>query len=159
MSKDGEIRLGNNVKLFSRRFSNPLVLDVPCSFRLMRPGAKVILGDDTAISGSVICAATSVEIGQRVLIGANCRIFDTDFHPLLPEARRVHATRDARSKPIFIGDEVFIGAHCLILKGSILGDGCVVGAGSVVSGTFPARSVIAGNPAVVVRSLTYGGDR
>ncbi len=57
------------------------------------------------------------------------------------------------SKPITIGKNCFIGCNAIILKGSILGDGCIVGAGAVVSGVFEPGSVIAGNPAKVVKTL------
>ncbi|MCD7859021.1 MAG: hypothetical protein LUH51_02465 [Firmicutes bacterium] len=47
----------------------------------------------------------------------------------------------------------FIGCNTILLKGTVLGDGCVVGAGVVVSGEFPANSVIAGNPASILRII------
>ena len=56
------------------------------------------------------------------------------------------------SKPIKIGRNCFIGCNAIILKGTVLGDGCVVGAGAVVSGKFEAGSVIAGNPARVIKT-------
>lgn len=119
----------------------------------MRAGARIVIGDGSGLSGVVICAASAIEIGARVLVGANSTIVDTDFHPLSPEARREHATRGAVSRPIRIGDDVFIGMHALILKGTDLGEGCVVGAGAVVAGSFPPRSIVAGNPARVVKEL------
>ena len=153
MAGGGEITLGRNIKLFSRQQSNPLQLHSPCALCLLQPNARIWIGDHSGLSGVVICAATSVQIGQRVLIGANCTITDTDFHPLSPEARQIHRTRGAVSKPIAVGNDVFVGAHAIVLKGTTLGDGCVVGAGAVVSGTFPARSIVAGNPARVVKEV------
>jgi acetyltransferase-like isoleucine patch superfamily enzyme len=153
MMQGGEIKLGNNVNLYSRRRSNPLQLHSPCVFRLLQPNASIQIGDGSALSGTVICAATSVQLGKRVLIGANCKLADTDFHPLLPEVRQVDRNQGAASKPIVIGDDVFIGAHAIILKGTVLEEGCVVGAGAVVSGTFPRRSILAGNPATIIKKL------
>jgi acetyltransferase-like isoleucine patch superfamily enzyme len=158
MTAGGAISLGESVTLLSRSDSNSLQLSSPCSLCLLRPGARISIGDASAASGAVICAATSVRVGRRVLLGANCKILDTDFHPLTPEARLNHPTRDASSEPVVIGDDVFVGAHALILKGVVLGDGCVVGAGAVVSGTFPARSVIAGNPARTIKTLISTGE-
>jgi acetyltransferase-like isoleucine patch superfamily enzyme len=153
MTPGGTIRLGKDVTLYSRRTSNPLLLHTPCALRLLSPEARITIGDDCALSGTVVCAATSVTIGNHVLIGANVKISDSDFHPLSPEARRVDRNRGAASKPITIHDDVFIGAGAFILKGTVLGEGCVVGAGAVVSGEFPARSIIAGNPAKVIKTL------
>jgi acetyltransferase-like isoleucine patch superfamily enzyme len=152
IARGGEIWLGNGVRLISRRGENPLWLHRPCVLSA-RAGARIVIGEGCGLSGVVICAASSIVIGARVLIGANCTIVDTDFHPLLPEARREHATRGALSQPIHIGNDVFVGMHVLILKGTELGDGCVVGAGAVVAGKFPPRSVIVGNPARVVKTL------
>lgn len=153
MAEGGEIRLGKNVTLRSRAQSNPLQLASPCALCLARPNTRIVIGDDCGLSGTVICAATSVEIGNRVMIGANCRIVDTDFHPLSPVERQRHPTEKASSRPIVVGDDVFIGMQAILLKGTVLGEGCVVGAGAVVSGTFPAFTIVAGNPAKVVKEL------
>lgn len=153
MTSGGTIKLGNKVSLFSRQTSNPLLLHTPCALRLLAPNARITIGDDCALSGVVVCAATAVDIGNHVLIGANVKISDTDFHPLSPEARRADRNRGASTKAIVIHDDVFIGAGAFILKGTVLGEGCVVGAGAIVSGEFPARSIIAGNPAKVIKTL------
>ena len=57
------------------------------------------------------------------------------------------------SKPVIIGKNCFIGCNSIILKGTVLGDGCVVGAGAVVCGKFDDNSVIAGNPARIIKKL------
>ena len=57
------------------------------------------------------------------------------------------------AKEIKIGKNCFIGCNSIILKGTVLGEGCVVGAGAVVAGKFEANSIIAGNPARVIRKL------
>lgn len=153
MKSGGSIRLGNQVALYSRQTSNPILLHTPCGLCLVAPGARITIGDGCALSGTVICAAESVEIGNHVLIGANCKISDTDFHPLSAEARRIDRNKGAASKPVVIKDDVFIGSGAFILKGTVLETGCVVGAGAVVSGTFPPHSIIAGNPARVIKTL------
>ena len=153
LAEGGEIRLGERVRLLSRRGSNPLQLRSPCALTLLAPNARITIGDDSALSGVVICATISVEIGRHVLVGANCTIVDTDFHPISPIQRREHPTRGAVSRPVRIGDDVYIGTQAILLKGTTLGDGCVVGAGAVVSGVFPANSMIAGNPARIVRQI------
>ena len=87
------------------------------------------------------------------MIGANCKIFDNDFHSLDSEERRKDIYDNLVTKPVIIGKNVFVGCNSIILKGTRIGDNCVVGAGSVVSGTFASGCVIAGNPARVVRKV------
>ena len=151
MAEGGEIRLCKRVRLFSRKNNSPIQLHTPCVLVLFRPMAKISIGDDSAVSGTVIVAASSVEIGQRVQVGPNSLIIDSDGHSISPELRRIG--QGAITKPIVIGDDVFIGTRAIILKGTRLGDGCVVNAGAVVSGTFPARTVVGGNPAKVIAEI------
>jgi acetyltransferase-like isoleucine patch superfamily enzyme len=95
-----------------------------------------------------------VTIGAHVSIGANARIYDHDFHPLDPELRRRNATSNVSTRPVVIGDDVFIGAHAIILKGVVIGARAVIGAGAVVSKDVPPGEVWAGNPARKVGALT-----
>lgn len=98
------------------------------------------------------CTRKEITIGNRVKIGANTKIIDNDMHSMNPLDR---ANGDDLSNlkiaPVRIGDDCFIGAQSIILKGTILGKNCVVGAGSVVHGTFPSNAIIAGNPARIIR--------
>lgn len=124
----------------------------PVVLRTLRPGARLRIGRHTGISGGSICAALSVDIGERCLFGADVMVTDTDFHPIEPTGRRfVNDWNKIASRAVKIGNDVFIGARAVILKGVEIGDGAVVGAGAVVSRSVPAYSVVAGNPAVVVR--------
>lgn len=101
------------------------------------------------MTSAVIVAQTRVDIGDRVWIGANSTIIDTDFHPLAPELRQT-APSAGLSQPVVIEDDVFIGMNAIILKGSHIRAGAVIGAGAVVSGDVPARMIVAGNPAQIV---------
>jgi acetyltransferase-like isoleucine patch superfamily enzyme len=89
---------------------------------------------------------------MRCLIGADVMIFDTDFHPHSPNGRR-HARPDWQhiSRPVTIGNDVFIGTRVIICKGVTIGNGSIIAAGSVVSGDVPSNSVFAGNPARLIR--------
>lgn len=153
MRNGGTISLGRHVHLLSRPDANPLRLAQPCTLALLADGAKIVIGDDVAMSGSVLCAAKEISVGARTLLGANCRIVDTDFHPLEAEMRRCDRAAGAGCAPVNIGADCFVGMGALILKGTVLGDGCVVGAGAVVSGKFEPNTLIAGNPARAVRNL------
>jgi acetyltransferase-like isoleucine patch superfamily enzyme len=94
-------------------------------------------------------ASAKVEIGQNCLIGHDVFSIDSDFHHLDPDKRNI----DPGSESIKIGNNVFIGSYVKILKNVCIGDSSVVASGAVVSGTFPARSLIAGNPAELIRIL------
>ena len=126
-------------------------------------GQTVKGGDNVGISGATIYARKGISIGENTCIGGNCKILDNDFHPIEAEARN-QLLKDSKggdsdlvpSKSIQIGKNCFIGCNSIILKGTQLGDGCVVGAGAVVSGKFEENCVIAGNPAKVIRKLERG---
>jgi acetyltransferase-like isoleucine patch superfamily enzyme len=133
-----------------------------CSFALGE-AATVTVGDYTLINGALIMAEERITIGSYCLISWNVGIADSDFHPMDPALRRLDAiavnpfTRARRpfigKAPVTIGDNVWIGMNSTILKGVTIGDNSVVGAGAVVSRSVPANSVVAGNPARIVRRL------
>lgn len=114
--------------------------------------AQLEIGEFTSIGPStVINAANRIQIGKRCLIAWNCDIMDTDFHSII-----LSEEEPARpiSAPVCIGDDVWIGARCIILKGVTIGENSVIGAGSVVSSDIPPHSLAAGNPARVLRTIT-----
>jgi acetyltransferase-like isoleucine patch superfamily enzyme len=92
-----------------------------------------------------------ITIGDNVIIGGNCKIVDNDFHPLNCSKRNPQHVKDIKKKAIIIGNGCFIGMNAILLKGTELGNNCVVGAGSVVCGTFPDNVIIAGNPAKIIK--------
>lgn len=147
---DSRILIGEDVVLCSNSRWTALGVAHPVVLRTLCPGAVIRIGRGTGISGGSICAAVSVTIGERCLIGADVAIVDTDFHALDP-TRRETGWADIASAAVHIGDDVFIGTRVLILKGVCIGDGAVVGAGAVVTRSVPARAIVAGNPAAVVR--------
>jgi acetyltransferase-like isoleucine patch superfamily enzyme len=146
------IELGDGLELRSWYSANPLAPNHPVVLATRKAGATIRVGCDCGFSGTTLVAAESIVIGDRVLVGANSTIADTDIHPLDPAERR----RDigaGRHAPIRIEDDVFIGMNSLILKGVTIGRGSVVGAGSVVAADVPPGVVAAGNPARVLRKL------
>ena len=110
-------------------------------------GGTLEIGNGTFINAFTIVHATrSIRIGADCAISWRCEIIDSQYHELFYAERRP----DRRS--VVIGDHVWIGAGTRILDGTVLGDGCVVAAGSIVSGTFPPRTLIGGAPAHVIRT-------
>ena len=150
--RKSKIELGNGVVLRSWVESNPLVPIHPVVFSTRSDKAVIRVGEDCGFTGTTIVAADRIEIGDRVQVGANTTIVDTDFHPLTPEGRQLDMS-NGKNKPVVIHDDVFIGMNCLILKGVEIGEGSVVGAGSVVSKHVPPRTMVGGNPARVIRAL------
>ena len=153
--------LGSGLELRSWPGSNPLTPNHPVVLATWQAGAVLRLGDNCGLTGAVIVAARRVDIGDRVLLGANCTVTDTDFHPLAPWDRQRDILAGATA-PVVIEDDVFVGMHSLILKGVTIGRGAVVGAGSVVTRDVPPGLIVAGNPArrvgrVTRRMMNYEG--
>lgn len=147
----GDIIIGNYVRLLSGWRSNRVGLSGPVILHTWE-GGRIEIGDHTGASAVVISSRSGVKIGKHCNIGGNVRIFDHDFHALDAEVRRgPRGCDDCATKPIIIGDDVFIGAQSIILKGVTIGDRAIIGAGSVVTKDVPADAIVAGNPAVVIR--------
>lgn len=143
---------GPGLQLRSSVRSNPLGANHPVMFATWQAGAILEVGANFGMTGGTICVAERITIGDNVTVGANVTIIDTDFHPLNSDARRL-GDEGAKSSPVVIENDVFIGMNSLVLKGVIIGEGSVVGAGSVLTQSVPAHVVVAGNPARVVRNL------
>ncbi len=151
----GAIRIGNDVRLLAGWRSNRVGLTNPVLLFTFGEGL-IEIGDNTGGSGVVVSSRSSIKIGEHVNLGGNTRIFDHDFHSLDPIHRRTGQLDQAnvQTREVTIGDDVLLGAGAYILKGVTLGSGCIVGAGAVVTaGSYPSRSLIAGNPARLVRTL------
>lgn len=154
MEKGGEISLGRDCVLCSKSEANFAGVNHPVILALLRPGAKLVIGDDTGISGGSFCAAKSVTIGSHCLIGANVTVTDCDFHAVKPEGRRHNSDpSDIGSAPVVIEDNVWLGANVMVLKGVRIGKNTVVAAGSVVTRDLPPDCVAGGVPAKVLKEL------
>lgn len=147
-ARGGRIRIGERLTAHSRSAGNAIGVFQPVIVTAWGRAAEVRIGDDVGLSGCSITAVNRVTLGNRVLVGSGALIIDTDGHPLTPEGRAVNLP--PASAAVEIGDDVFIGARAIILKGVTVGAGAVIGAGAVVAGDVPARSIVAGNPARVV---------
>ncbi len=149
---NAKLSLGDNVRINSNFWSNLLGL-YQRTIIVAKGKGEIKIGDRVGISGATIYAWDKIEIGDDCLVGANVKIVDNDFHPVDPEDRLQHKNSKTGHKPVKIGNNVFIGMNSIILKGTTIGDNCVVGAGSVVHGTFGDNCVIAGNPAKVIKEF------
>jgi acetyltransferase-like isoleucine patch superfamily enzyme len=116
---------------------------------------EIIIGDDTFIGHDChFGVGESIRIGKHCLIARGVSVRDMDGHPLDAERRRAGESSPAQGiRPVVIEDDVWIGVGAVILKGVTIGARSIVGTGAVVSKDVPPDSVVAGNPARVVRSL------
>ncbi|MCC6178397.1 MAG: hypothetical protein IT305_24085 [Chloroflexi bacterium] len=118
------------------------------------PHGTLVIGDRTFVNfGADIVATGLVKIGSDCLIGTYVMMLDNDFHDSIDRARM------PEPRPIIIGDEVWIGNRAIVLPGVTIGQGAIVGAGSVVVSDVPAWTVAAGNPARVIRELPHAPNR
>jgi maltose O-acetyltransferase len=108
------------------------------------PGALLEIGEQTFFNyGTSISAHRHVRIGARCLIGTYTNILDNNYHDVEDH------TQIPPSRPVIIGDDVWIGGHVMILPGVTIGNHATIGAGSVVRSDVPPRAVVAGNPAQI----------
>lgn len=120
------------------------------------------------------CGLTNVHVGKNVVINFNCTFVDdgevfigddcmigpgcniaTSVHPISPRLRK-HKLQ--YNKPVHIGNNVWLGAGVTVLPGITIGDDSIVGAGSVVTKDVPAKAIVAGNPAKLIRMITEEDD-
>ena len=124
------------------------------------PPARLDIGDDTILVGGIFMCAESIRVGARCVVQYNVTVADSDFHPIDVESRRQDAIASSPSgdrskrpalvtRPVVIGDDVWIGTGAIILKGVTVGDGATIAPGTVVTRDVPAKAVAAGNPAVI----------
>jgi len=145
------IVVGARCKFRSAVWSNLAGINRPCILATVGEGAVLTIGDDCGFSGTAIGAAQSITIGARLMAGVNTMISDTDWHPVDPASRAAGGL--GSSAPVTIGDDVWLGANVLVLKGARIGAGSSIAANSVVTGEIPAGVLAGGVPARVIRTL------
>ncbi|MHC4083602.1 MAG: acyltransferase [Planctomycetota bacterium] len=151
ISPKAEVVIGNNVMLKSGFADNPTASSLRTGIWCYS-GAKLDIGDNTGIFGTTIVCSESVKIGSNTLIAGGTHIYDSDFHSL-EAGVRIEGDDQVQTLPVSIGNQCWIGSCCIILKGVMIGDQAVIGAGSVVTKDVPPRQVWAGNPAKLIKEL------
>jgi maltose O-acetyltransferase len=137
----GRMVIGERVQLVSTIATLELVSDVG---GLLEIGARSLVN-----FGCSLVATELVRIGPRCQIGPYTMMLDNDFHRVEPERRLERPP----SAPIVIGENVWVGAHVIVMSGVTVGDDSCIGAGSVVTADVPPRTLVAGVPARVIREL------
>ena len=150
LSAIGRIELGNHVTIVNDSKYNRAGINHPTQLVAGRD-AILKIGNNVGMSGASIYAKSSIQIGDHVLLGANTRIYDTDFHPIHFQDRL--AGVPAKTGAVVIGDHVWLAANVTILKGVKIGARSVIAAGSVVASDIPEDCLAGGIPARVIRKI------
>ena len=170
----GGVEIGNGTRLNSATLSArepngcSLVIGAESNIEgalvLEQQSARIVIGSRTHIGGgTVVAAAGLIEIGDDVLVAFDAVIVDHNSHALKFRERRNDVRDWIREKkdwshvaiaPVKISNKAWIGMRAIVLKGVTIGEGAVVGAGSVVTSDVPAWTIVGGNPARVIRPLT-----
>jgi acetyltransferase-like isoleucine patch superfamily enzyme len=126
--------------------------------------SRIRIGDNVFVGGgTTIDCVVSVTIENDVLISYDCMLADSDNHSIKYSLRKKdladwksaekHDWGTTISRPVLLSKGAWIGAKAIILKGVTIGEGAIVGAGSVVTKDVPPYTIVAGNPAKIIREI------
>lgn len=138
----GVMKIGKDVSINSHLVANPIGGQNKTVFCVTK-GGKLIIGNRVGISNTAFYAAHEIIVEDDAVIGAGCKIYDTDFHSTIAEYR-LNGNTNVMGMPVRIGRRSFIGGHSIILKGVSIGEQAVVAAGSVVTKSVPANEIWGG---------------
>lgn len=147
------LSIGDNFVMTSGGGINPLSRGLKSHIHLASD-ARVTIGNNVGISSVTLWSKKEITIGDNTIIGANTTIIDTDAHPLFAKDRLVDLGKGAKVAPILIGNSVFIGSNCIILKGVSIGNRSIIAAGSIVTKDIPDDCIAGGNPAKVIKHIS-----
>lgn len=134
---------------------NSLLIEKDCVLKnveiFISDGGKILIGNNVHTSGPMHIACIegkTVSIGERCMFAGNLVIRTSDSHSIINEQnRRINVAKDVN-----VGNHVWTGQQVFVLKGAKIGDNCVVGTNTVVTGKyFKNNSVLVGNPARIVK--------
>lgn len=154
ISKGATVKIGDNFRLNSGKKFNPIGRNQRSLF-VVNKNAELIIGNNVGMSSIAIVCASKIVFGDNIKIGGNTVFYDTDFHSLDYKERTSNPEQkhNIKTKPIIINDNVFIGGHSIILKGTEIGENSILGAGSIASGKIPSNEIWAGNPAKFIKKI------
>lgn len=157
ITNKGKIIFGNNIRINSGKNFNVIGGGIRTNITVLK-NAIFEIGNNVGLSNSTFFCQNSITIEDDVLIGGNCKFYDTDFHSLNYDSRLnpyKNNTPDetVKTSPIMVKKGAWIGGHCIVLKGVTIGEKSIVGAGSVVTKNIPEKEIWAGNPAKYIRNI------
>ena len=134
-----KIIIGSSCRFRSDKNSNLAGINKRCFFSTLNANAIIQVGNNCGFSGTTVSARKKIIIEDGVLAGANTFIADHDFH-------------GSKSESVHIRKNVWLGLNVIVLKGVTIGEGTIIGAGSVVVKDIPAHVIAGGNPCKVIKS-------
>lgn len=158
----GTVVVGDDFHFTSGDCINPICRNIQGSIFVISSSSMIKIGDRVGISSACLWAQESITIGNDVNIGGDCLIMDNDAHPhdylqrrydFENKVGRMAYLAMVPAAPVEIGNDVWIGARCQILKGVHIGARSIIAAGSIVTKDIPSDVVAAGNPCKVIRRL------
>lgn len=148
-------RLGNNnyldISPSAKVFFNENTYINESNNLALKKDSTFIVGKNTYITRATIAVLEKVEIGENCILGEGLKIFDHN-HQVSTNPFAVSKT-EFNTAPIKIGNNVWTGANCIILKGVTIGDNVILGAGCVIHKDIPANSIIINKQEHIVKSL------
>ncbi|MCP4633956.1 MAG: acyltransferase [candidate division Zixibacteria bacterium] len=149
----GAVEVGNQVRISGH-------VTIIVSYKV-NPDPTVVIGDNVYIGfRTILSCGERITIGNRVLMAQGVQIYDNNNHPLDPEARAANEPVEPENiAQVVIEDDVWLGSGAVILRGVTVGRGAVVATSALVSKDVPPMTVVAGNPAKVVKQIkSQNGD-
>ena len=175
---ENSVLLPNTSFRFNVNSKNPIKIGnncmINCDFIFESEKGEIEIGDRTFINGGTsLISRSKIKIGNDVTIAWGCTLYDHNSHSLDWQERQKDLEQQlndynnglnfiknknwetVKSRPITIEDKVWIGFDCTILNGVNIGEGAIVGAKSVVRENVEPYTIVAGNPAVVIKKLKH----
>lgn len=138
----GKVEIGDDVNLWSHA--------EPTNLLTFSPEAIIKIGKGCRLNGATLQARKAITVGNHCLLGSTI-VMDNDFHHVDPNRR--FDKSEIPTKPVIIGDNVWLCGQSAVLKGVNIGNNSVVGFRAVVTKDVPTNVVVAGNPALIVREI------
>lgn len=144
----GKVIFGDNINAWCHAEKNVFIT--------YQPETRITVGDDCRISGMAAMSHSSITVGPRCMV-ASVIMVDTDFHNTDPVLRHDPDAPFAVA-PIELKENVWVAGQTAILKGVTIGENSIVAFRAVVTKDVPANSIVAGNPARVVKEIKARGN-
>jgi acetyltransferase-like isoleucine patch superfamily enzyme len=134
-----------------------------CHLHFDKADARIHIGSKSFIGKSQLIAANDIFIGDNVLISWGVTVVDHNSHSVIYSERSLDVTnwidgnkdwKNVVCEPVRINDKAWIGFNSIILKGVTIGEGAIVGSGSVVTKDVPPWTIVGGNPAKIIREIS-----